>query len=48
MTDFSTLKISHQDGVATIAFNRPDSLNAINTTMRREFVTAARQLNLDD
>ena len=48
MTDFETLKISRDGGVATIAFNRPDSLNAINSYMRREFVTAARQLNLDE
>ena len=48
MTEFETLKIERDGPVATLFFNRPEKLNTFNTTMRQEFVVAARALNLDD
>lgn len=47
MTDFSALKVEREGAVARLIFNRPEKLNTFNTAMRQEFVTAARQLNLD-
>ena len=48
MTTFETLVVSRTGPMARIAFNRPDTLNAMNTLMRRELLAAARELNLDD
>ena len=48
MTDFETISLKREDRVAFLTLNRPDSLNAFDTVMRREFVTAARILNQDD
>jgi enoyl-CoA hydratase/carnithine racemase len=48
MTTFETLVVSRTGPVARIAFNRPETLNAMNTLMRRELLAAARELNLDD
>ena len=48
MADFVTLKIEIENEIAVLHLNRPDSLNAFDTMMRREFVAAARQLTLDE
>ncbi len=48
MTDFKALTIERDGAIAVLAFNRPEKLNTFDTQMRREFVTAARMLNLDD
>ena len=48
MSTFETLLIERQGAVALLTLNRPDSLNAFDTKMRREFVLAARGLNEDD
>ena len=48
MTTFETLVVSTDGPVARVAFNRSETLNAMNTVMRQELLAAARQLNLDD
>lgn len=45
---FETIRVEAADGVATIVLNRPDSLNALNATMRRELASALKALGRDD
>ena len=45
---FETLLYDQADGVATITLNRPDRLNAVNTTVIRELVAAFDQADGDD
>ena len=49
MTDvaFSTIRLDIADSVATITLDRPDSLNALNATMRRELLTALKAVARD-
>lgn len=42
-----TIRVELTDGVATIVLNRPDSLNALNATMRRELLAALKSLARD-
>jgi 2-(1,2-epoxy-1,2-dihydrophenyl)acetyl-CoA isomerase len=37
---YETIRVELQDGVQTITLNRPDSLNALNSAMRREIAAA--------
>ncbi len=48
MVSFSEIELSQADNVATIAFNRPDALNAITPTMLGELNQAADQVADDD
>jgi enoyl-CoA hydratase/carnithine racemase len=45
---FQTLLYDQADGVATITLNRPERLNAVNTTMIRELIAAFDQADGDD
>lgn len=45
MSEFSTLLVSEQDGVAKIVVNRPDKLNALNRTVLDELARAVRELS---
>jgi 2-(1,2-epoxy-1,2-dihydrophenyl)acetyl-CoA isomerase len=49
MTDvaFSTIRVDIAGSVATITLDRPDSLNALNATMRRELLTALKAVAHD-
>ena len=47
MIDFETLLIERVGAVATVTMNRPESMNAFNSVLRRELLVAARELNLD-
>jgi 2-(1,2-epoxy-1,2-dihydrophenyl)acetyl-CoA isomerase len=42
-----TIRVEHADGVQTITLNRPDSLNALNATMRRELLSAFKAAGRD-
>jgi 2-(1,2-epoxy-1,2-dihydrophenyl)acetyl-CoA isomerase len=43
-----TIRWTVADGVGTITLNRPDSLNALNATMRRELLNAVKAAARDD
>ena len=45
---YETIRYDLADGVATITLNRPESLNALNTTMRRELLAAVKRAGRDD
>ena len=47
-TEFEAIRWTVADGVGTITLNRPDSLNALNATMRRELTTALRAAGRDE
>jgi enoyl-CoA hydratase/carnithine racemase len=45
---FETLLYDEAGGIATVTLNRPDRLNAVNTTVIRELVAALDQADADD
>lgn len=45
---YETLLYEHADGVATVTLNRPEALNALNATMRRELLAALTAVRRDD
>ena len=48
MSSYQTIEIERTGAIALVTLNRPDSLNAFDTQMRREFIKAAREVNNDD
>jgi enoyl-CoA hydratase/carnithine racemase len=44
---FETIKLTTIDGVATLVFNRPDQLNAMNDRMMREIIEALKTIVAD-
>jgi len=47
MSEFETILLSIEDGVATITVNRPDKRNALNAAVRREIGSALDQIRDD-
>ena len=45
---YETLTYDLEDGVATLTLDRPDSRNAVNSTMSRELPLAWQQFEQDD
>jgi len=45
---YETIRVEVASGVATITLNRPESLNALNATMRRELLAALKHVRRDD
>ncbi|MDB5712043.1 MAG: enoyl-CoA hydratase, partial [Sphingomonas bacterium] len=45
---FETILYDVADGIATITLNRPDKLNAFNSTMARELIAAFDKTDADD
>jgi len=45
---YETIEVASADGVATISLNRPDSLNALNTAMRKELLAALKAASRDE
>ena len=46
--DFETILYEVEEGVLTITLNRPDRLNAFNTTMMTEMIAALDAADADD
>ena len=46
--EFKTLLVEKKEHIATLTFNRPDALNAIDNTMFKELPAAIRNLNEDN
>ena len=40
---YQTIRLTVSEGVATVALNRPEVMNALNTAMRRELLDAVRR-----
>src|SRR5207302_1411905 len=45
---YETIEVASADGVAMISLNRPDSLNALNTAMRKELLAALKAASRDE
>ncbi len=47
MSNYETLLLEKEDYIGTITLNRPERLNAFNTTMRMEFPKAVQEMAVD-
>ena len=48
MPDFQTLRYEVEDQILTLTMNRPERLNAFNSVMQREFLSALDEADADD
>jgi 2-(1,2-epoxy-1,2-dihydrophenyl)acetyl-CoA isomerase len=48
MSGYETVKVEREGPVATVSFNRPDSLNAIDAGIRAGILAAINEVNADD
>ena len=46
--DYQTIKVTKEQGVATILLNRPEKLNAVNEEMMKELVAATEEAGADE
>lgn len=47
MTQYDTVSVERHGAVAVVTLNRPDSLNAFDSALRRDMLAAARAVNAD-
>ena len=47
MQEYATITVEKIGHVGRVRLNRPDKMNSFDTTMRQEFVEAAREVNAD-
>ncbi|MBL8334187.1 MAG: enoyl-CoA hydratase, partial [Rubrivivax sp.] len=47
-SEFQTITLQVDDGIATLTLNRPDKLNAFTTRMRDEMIAAFDLTDADD
>ena len=45
---YSSIELTSADGIATLTFNRPKALNALNSTLLEEFANALETINKDE
>ena len=48
MSNFETIRLEVEGGIATLTLNRPEKLNAFNTLMMQEMIAAFDQTDADD
>jgi 2-(1,2-epoxy-1,2-dihydrophenyl)acetyl-CoA isomerase len=48
MTTYQSMQVEREDNIAIIRFARPESLNAIESSIRSEFLALANEVNQDD
>ena len=48
MSNFETIRLEVEDGIATLTLNRPEKLNAFNTLMMQEMIAAFDRTDADD
>jgi enoyl-CoA hydratase/carnithine racemase len=48
VSQYETIKLDVEDGIATLTLNRPDKLNAFNTQMLRDMIAAFDATDADD
>ncbi len=48
MSEYQTIQIDRDGPVATLTLNRPDHINAVDSTMRKELIAGTAELNADD
>ncbi|HBR58110.1 MAG TPA: hypothetical protein DEA22_11700, partial [Blastocatellia bacterium] len=48
MSEYETISIEKRGGVAVFTINRPEKLNALNSTVHKEGVEALDELRRDD
>lgn len=48
MTSYQSMRLERDGAIAIIQFNRPESLNAIESSIRSEFLALANEVNQDN
>lgn len=48
MSTYDTVNVERRDNIAIVSMNRPDSLNAFNSELRRDILLAVREVNADE
>jgi len=48
MSEYESIKLERDGPIAIVSFNRPDTLNAIESSIRKEILLAVNEVNEDD